>query len=69
MATMLSVTITSVGGALNAGSRRSERNEMAVMLERVAQEVMSATVNSNSTLVDRNGTAVGSWTYTPIASA
>lgn len=67
MTTRLSVTITA--NAVSDGpSKRAECTQIAMLLERVAQQIQTTHATSG-TITDNNGNAVCTYTYTPTASA
>lgn len=68
MATMLSVTIDD-SGVQQGKTRKSERAFLQRMLLKIADDLASGRENSSTAPLDDNGHDVGSWTYTPIASA
>jgi len=68
MATMLTVTITDAG-VQEGATQKSERVFLQRMLERIANKIGSGAANSDAHVLDDNHTDIGSWTYTPIASA
>jgi hypothetical protein len=68
MTTLMTVTINT-NASSDGGTRRSETQQIAYLLEQIAQQVNSGAALSNAALTDRNGNNVGSWTYTPVASS
>jgi len=67
MATRFTCTINT--SASDGESRRAETQQIADLLEQIAQHLGSGAKTSNAALRDRNGTIVGSWTYTPTSAA
>lgn len=67
MSTRFSLTINQTT-ASDGETRRAETSQIADILRRAADQVQSQNKTS-ATLYDRNGQNVGSFTYTPSASA
>jgi hypothetical protein len=68
MATLLTLTITDAG-VQEGETRKSERVFLERMLIKIANKLGSGVANSDAHVLDDNHADVGSWTYTPIASA
>ena len=67
MATMLTVTIDD-SGTQQGATRNSERKFLQRMLNKIAHDLGSGLMDSNTAPLDDNGHDVGTWTYTPIAA-
>jgi hypothetical protein len=67
MATLLTVTITDAG-VQEGATQKSERVFLQRMLQKIAGDIGSGAKASDAAVKDDNGTSVGSWTYTAIAS-
>jgi hypothetical protein len=68
MAGSFSVTISSLSALNIGGSRRAEAAEIQEMIERALQVMTSSHMTSIS-FKDRNGTAAGTMSWTPVNSA
>jgi hypothetical protein len=67
MAVRFTCTINT--SASDGEHRRAETQQIAYLLEQMAQQVNSGAAASNANLRDRNGSIVGSWTYSPTSAA